>query len=65
MKDDLPKPGAKDDADKATAAVADWKWLKKQLREVVKVQAAARTGDGHRPPLDAGANSSPCWSDIR
>ena len=37
-KADLPKPGAKDDAEKATAAVADWKVLKKLLREVLKVQ---------------------------
>jgi predicted DNA-binding WGR domain protein len=39
LKDDLPKPGAKDDAAKATAAVEDWKRLKKQVREVAKVQA--------------------------
>jgi hypothetical protein len=38
-KADLPKPGTKDDAEKAKAAVAEWKLLKKQLREVVKVQA--------------------------
>src|SRR5262249_51629969 len=38
-RDDLPKPGAKDDAAKAEAAVADWKLLKKQLREALKVQA--------------------------
>jgi predicted DNA-binding WGR domain protein len=36
---DLPKPGAKDDPEKATAAVAGWKLLKKQLREALKVQA--------------------------
>ena len=39
LKSDLPKPGAKDDADKAKTALADWKILKKQLREVIKVQA--------------------------
>ncbi|HTU93527.1 MAG TPA: DUF4132 domain-containing protein, partial [Gemmataceae bacterium] len=39
LKSDLPKPGAKDDADKAKAALADWKILKKQLREAIKVQA--------------------------
>ena len=39
LKDDLPKPGVKDDAAKATAAVEDWKRLKKQVREVAKVQA--------------------------
>lgn len=37
-KDDLPKPGAKDDPQKANAAVADWKLLKKLLREALKVQ---------------------------
>jgi hypothetical protein len=36
---DLPKPSAKDDAAKANAAVAEWKVLKKALREAVKVQA--------------------------
>jgi predicted DNA-binding WGR domain protein len=39
LKSDLPKPGAKDDADKAKTALADWKLLKKQLREAIKVQA--------------------------
>ncbi len=39
LKDDLPKPGAKDDAAKAAAAVEDWKRLKKQIREVAKIQA--------------------------
>jgi len=39
LKKDLPKPGAKDDADKATLAIADWKLLKKQIAEVVKIQA--------------------------
>jgi predicted DNA-binding WGR domain protein len=39
LKSDLPRPGAKDDETKANAALADWKILKKQLREVVKVQA--------------------------
>jgi hypothetical protein len=39
LKSDLPKPGAKDDADKANAAVAAWKVLKKQVRETIKAQA--------------------------
>ncbi len=39
LKSDLPKPGAKDETDKAHAALADWKILKKQLRDVLKVQA--------------------------
>jgi hypothetical protein len=37
-KPDLPKPGAKDDAVLAAKAVADWKLLKKTLREVTKIQ---------------------------
>jgi hypothetical protein len=40
LRPDLPRPGVKDDSVKATAAVAEWKLLKKQLREVLKVQAA-------------------------
>ena len=40
VRKDLPKPGAKDDAAKAEAAVAEWKLLKKQLREVGKIQVA-------------------------
>jgi predicted DNA-binding WGR domain protein len=39
VKGDLPKPGARDDAAKASAAISDWKLLKKQLREALKVQA--------------------------
>ena len=39
LRDDLPKPGVKDDAAKAAAAVEAWKQLKKQVREVAKVQA--------------------------
>jgi hypothetical protein len=35
---DLPKPNAKDDPAKADAAVAEWKLLKKQLKEVAKSQ---------------------------
>jgi hypothetical protein len=36
---DLPKPGAKDDAELAAAAVAHWKLMKKQIRDVAKIQA--------------------------
>ena len=36
----LPKPNAKDDENLANAALADWKLLKKQLSEAVKVNAA-------------------------
>jgi len=35
----LPKPGVKDDAGLAEQAVADWNLLKKQVHEVVKIQA--------------------------
>jgi predicted DNA-binding WGR domain protein len=38
-KPDLPKPGAKDDPAKSATAVETWKLLKKQLREVLKIQA--------------------------
>jgi hypothetical protein len=38
VKADLPKPGVKDDPEKAPAAVVAWKMLKKQLREALKVQ---------------------------
>jgi hypothetical protein len=37
-KTDLPKPGAKDDQALANQAIADWKLLKKTLREVTKIQ---------------------------
>jgi hypothetical protein len=39
LKTDLPKPGAKDDATKANEAVAAWKLMKKQIKEVAKLQA--------------------------
>jgi hypothetical protein len=39
VKPDLPKPGAKDEAELAGRAVADWKLLKKQVAEVAKIQA--------------------------
>lgn len=39
VKTDLPKPNAKDDAEKANQAIADWKLLKKQVAEVAKIQA--------------------------
>jgi Domain of unknown function (DUF4132) len=38
LKADLPKPNSKDDATKAAESIADWKLLKKQLAEVVKIQ---------------------------
>ncbi len=37
-KADLPKPGAKDDAALAEKSIAEWKLLKKTLREVTKIQ---------------------------
>jgi hypothetical protein len=39
LRDDLPQPAAKDDPARARAAVEAWKQLKKQVREVTKVQA--------------------------
>ena len=39
IRKDLPKPNSKDDEVKANAATADWKLLKKQLRETLKLQA--------------------------
>jgi hypothetical protein len=39
LKPDLPKPTAKDDPILASAAVDAWKLLKKQIKEVTKVQA--------------------------
>jgi predicted DNA-binding WGR domain protein len=40
VKSDLPKPNAKDDKDKAELAIAEWKLLKKQVSEVIKLQPA-------------------------
>jgi hypothetical protein len=39
VKTDPPKPGAKDNAAKAAAAIAEWKLLKKQIKEVAAIQA--------------------------
>ena len=38
LRSDLPKPAKQDDAAKAEQAIADWKMLKKSLREAVKIQ---------------------------
>jgi len=38
LRPDLPKPGSKDDAELANAAVEEWKLIKKQIREVTKIQ---------------------------
>lgn len=38
LKANLPKPGKSDDPDLAQAATAQWKVLKKQLRDVLKLQ---------------------------
>ncbi len=35
----LPKPNSKDDAEVAAAAIADWKVLKKQIKQVATLQA--------------------------
>ncbi|MBL9152560.1 MAG: DUF4132 domain-containing protein [Verrucomicrobiales bacterium] len=40
VKSDLSAPNKSDDADKAEAAVAEWKLLKKTLKEALKVQAS-------------------------
>lgn len=39
VKPDLPAPNNADDKELATAAVAEWKLLKKTLKEVLKIQA--------------------------
>jgi predicted DNA-binding WGR domain protein len=39
LRDNLPEPGAKDDAAKAAAAIADWKSIKKQIKDVASLQA--------------------------
>jgi len=39
IRDDLPKPSGKDDPEKAEAALADWKLLKKTIRETARIQA--------------------------
>lgn len=39
LRDNLPKPSSKDDATLAAASERDWKELKKQIREVAKIQA--------------------------
>ncbi|MGQ2871339.1 DUF4132 domain-containing protein, partial [Leptospira santarosai] len=39
IKDDLPKPNSKDDADSANASVEEWKLMKKQIREIGRIQA--------------------------
>jgi Domain of unknown function (DUF4132) len=38
LKTDLPKPNSKDDAAMVAEAIADWKFVKKQIAEVVKIQ---------------------------
>jgi predicted DNA-binding WGR domain protein len=39
LRDNLPDPGPKDDAGKAAEAIAAWKAIKKQIKEVAQVQA--------------------------
>lgn len=39
-KDNLPKPNSKDDAEKAAAALAEWKLIKKQIQDTAKIQSA-------------------------
>ncbi|MCI0702460.1 MAG: WGR and DUF4132 domain-containing protein [Planctomycetia bacterium] len=55
VKTDLPKPGTKDDAPKANEAVAAWKLMKKQIKEVAKIQAhrlEQAMVTGRRWPID-------------
>jgi Domain of unknown function (DUF4132) len=40
IKTDLPKPNAKDDREKAENAIAEWKSVKKQVNEILKLQPA-------------------------
>jgi predicted DNA-binding WGR domain protein len=54
LKDNPPAPNAKDDADLAARTVEEWKLLKKQIKEVAKLQAvrleqAMVTGRRWRP----------------
>ncbi len=39
VRGDLPRPGGKDDMAVASVAVAEWKLMKKQIREVATIQA--------------------------
>jgi len=39
IRDDLPKPTSKDDAEQSKNSVEEWKLLKKQIKEVAKIQA--------------------------
>lgn len=39
VKPNLPKPGVKDNTELAEQAVADWKLIKKQISDLVKIQA--------------------------
>lgn len=40
IRPNMPKPGVKDDAAVANASLAEWKLIKKQIKEVATVQAA-------------------------
>lgn len=44
VRGDLPKPGGKDDMAVANASVADWKLMKKQIKEVAMIQAGRLEG---------------------
>jgi predicted DNA-binding WGR domain protein len=39
VRNDLPKPSGKDDAEIAAASVAEWKLMKKQIKEVATIQS--------------------------
>ncbi|WP_437193293.1 DUF4132 domain-containing protein [Planctomicrobium sp. SH527] len=40
LRPNLPDPNSKDDADAASQSIAEWKLLKKQIKEVATIQAA-------------------------
>ena len=44
VRSDLPAPGVRDDADSARQAIADWRRLRRSVREVYKEQGALRLG---------------------
>ena len=52
LKANLPKPAKKDDDELANQAISDWKLLKKQIREVIKIQTLR---------LEQGMTSQRLW----
>jgi len=56
VRPNLPKPGVKDDQPQADEAVAEWKLLKKQIKEVATIQAGRPVGtsNGDRATVEGG-----------